>query len=230
MNRGRIEALDALRGLAVVLMVLHHLLYDLTVLMGFPGWLYSNPVFDVLQFIFVSVFILLAGVSSRFSRNNLLRGTRVMAVAVAITVATWIIKMPILFGILHFMGVSMVFYALTHTFWERIPLKRALIIFASLFVISWAATVYISVESNWMYPLGLGGTLSSYDYYPILPWIFMFLIGTALGKPIKDGEFPEKLYEFKAPKLAFIGRRALVIYIAHQPVIYGLLWLARKFL
>ena len=35
----RIELMDALRGLAVCLMVLHHFLYDLCAFLGAPWWL-----------------------------------------------------------------------------------------------------------------------------------------------------------------------------------------------
>ncbi len=48
----RIELMDALRGLAVCLMVLHHFLYDLCEFLGAPWWLFTNPVFDVLHYFF----------------------------------------------------------------------------------------------------------------------------------------------------------------------------------
>ena len=62
---GRIQAIDALRGLCVVLMCCHHFLYDLAAFLGAPWWIFTNPVLDVLHYFFAGCFILLSGVSSR---------------------------------------------------------------------------------------------------------------------------------------------------------------------
>ena len=73
MEKGRrIYLMDALRGLAVLLMVVHHFLYDLAAFCGAPWWIFSNPLFDVLHYVFAGVFILLSGVSSNFSRIRLI--------------------------------------------------------------------------------------------------------------------------------------------------------------
>ena len=84
----RIELMDALRGLAVCLMVLHHFLYDLCAFLGAPWWLFTNPVFDVLHYFFAGLFIFLSGISSDFSRSNLKRGAKAMALALGITLVT----------------------------------------------------------------------------------------------------------------------------------------------
>ena len=66
----RIELMDGIRGLAIILMVLHHLAFDLVYFLGAPLWLFTNPVFDTLHYIFAGLFIMLAGVSSRFSSRR----------------------------------------------------------------------------------------------------------------------------------------------------------------
>ena len=68
---GRIQSIDALRGLCVLLMCIHHFLFDLAAFLGAPWWLYENPAFSVFQFMVAGCFILLSGVSSRFSRSNI---------------------------------------------------------------------------------------------------------------------------------------------------------------
>ena len=223
MRRDRIEILDALRGLSVILMVIHHLLYDLMDFLGLPEWLYVNPVFTVLQLVFASVFIMLAGISSRFSQNNVKRGLKLAVVALVISAVTILLDMPIYFGIIHFMSVAVLFYSLTCRLWRKIPTVPAVILFFVLFAASKILVENVYFETNWVYVLGLGGTLSGYDYYTILPWIFMFLLGAALGSPIKEGKFPAWFYKFKSRPLSFVGRHSLLIYLVHQPLFFGVI-------
>jgi len=61
----------------------------------------------------------------------------------------------------------------------------------------------------------------SYDYWPILPWMFVFMFGTWAGQYIRDGKFPNRFYEMKVPFFPIVGRNALLIYVLHQPVLYG---------
>lgn len=85
-------------------------------------------------------------------------------------------------------------------------------------------------ESRWLWMFGwiYEGFVST-DYFPLLPWIFVFLLGTWAGKYIKEGRLPRWFYEAKCPPLAGVGRHSLLIYMLHQPVLYGftmvLLWI-----
>lgn len=75
----------------------------------------------------------------------------------------------------------------------------------------------------------LGFTDSSFysaDYFPLLPWLFVFIAGTYLGVWAQQGRFPEWAYRSRAPFFQLMGRHSLAIYILHQPVIYGVLTLA----
>lgn len=229
MAKQRIQSIDALRGLAVVLMVIHHFLYDLCAFLGAPWWLFSNPVFDFLHYIFAGVFIVLSGVSSRFSRSNIKRGVIVLVVAMVITLVTWFMDMPIRFGVLHLLGVCMVFYGITHKLWESIPAKLMPMLCVLLLIISALAVKYISIDSEhlWMFGWYTDDFYSS-DYFPLFPWMFAFLFGTWAGKYIREGRLPEKFYTFTMPVLPQIGRKALIIYIVHQPVLYGLTMLLYK--
>ena len=60
----RIQSIDALRGFCVLLMCVHHLLYDLAAFLGAPWWILTNPVFETLHYLFAGCFSLLSGVSS----------------------------------------------------------------------------------------------------------------------------------------------------------------------
>ena len=235
-SKTRIEIIDALRGISVILMVVHHLLYNFVAFLGAPPWLFSNPVFDVLHYFFAGLFIFLSGVSSRFSRSNIKRGLIVIAVAAGISAIMYFMEMPIWFGILHFLGFSMLFYGLTHKFWTAIPRAVAPFVYIIGIIGGALATSYASINAH-----GVAGVVVSvlgwpqagfvsYDYFPILPWIFVFLLGTWAGKYIAEKKLPNWFYEKKVPIFPIIGRNALIIYILHQPILYGIVFAIKYFI
>ncbi len=235
----RIQSIDALRGLCVVLMCIHHLLYDLAAFLGAPWWLFTNPVFDILHYVFAGCFILLSGVSSRFSRSNIKRGIKVIAVALALTLVTWLgdrlaaafmggeLGILIVFGVLHLLGFCMLFYGLTRKLWDRIPdwLMPALCVLLVVLTAKCTNGGYLT-EKPWLFIFGFTTeTFYSADYFPILPWVFVFLLGTWLGGKIRAGKLPEAFYTARFPFFPKVGRHALLIYILHQPILAGICFL-----
>lgn len=223
-KKERIQSIDALRGLCVVLMVGHHFLFDLVEFLGAPPELFMNPLFMVLQPLFAGCFILLAGVSSRFSRSNTKRGFKVLAAAAVISAVTYFMRMPVWFGILHFLGVAMVFYGLTGRFWESLPQKPLPWLFAALIPLSMWLRASVNVQSPylWVFGFAYDGFFSS-DYFPLLPWIFVFLFGAWLGKPLREGRLPGWVYSMRPPRFfCLVGRQAFIVYLLHQPVLYAL--------
>jgi len=236
-KKKRIEIIDALRGFAILLMVIHHALYNAAVFLDAPWWLYKNPVFNILQMLFIGVFIIVSGVSSRFSRGNIERGSLVIVIAVIITFVTVHMEMPIYFGILHLLGTLMIFYGLTHKLLDKIPRNIAPIIYIVLIIASALARAFLSPSSDNAVIKDLLSVLGwrqpgfvSYDYQPILPWIFVFLLGTWVGQYIREGKFPAWFYDKKVPFFPVVGRNALLIYIVHQPVLYGVTMLVARYL
>ena len=225
----RIQLIDAIRGFCVVLMVIHHLLYDLVIFLDAPLWLFKNSVFDVLHYFFAGMFIFISGVSSRFSRSNVKRGLKVIAAALVITLVTLFLKMPIYFGILHFLGFCMLFYGLTAELWEKLPQIIAPILYCVLLIASaiWVKkTGFVHVKWLWMFGFKYEGFYSA-DYFPILPWIFVFLLGTWAGKYVVERRLPNWFYSADVPFLPAIGRKAFIVYLLHQPVLYGLVLLVQ---
>ncbi len=232
MSSRRIELLDAARGFCIILMILHHTAFDLVNLMNAPRWLFYSPVIVTLQYIFAGTFILISGVSSRFSRSNLRRGAKVIAAALVITLVTWFIGYPVKFGILHFLGFSMVFYGLSSRFWDRITGYKAPFIYLSLTALSALVLNMLNPAGvGWLWFLGLyTPDFYSADYFPVFPWIFVFLLGTWLGKLIKDGRMPPWFYTVKPRALPWIGRKSLLIYMVHQPVILAAVMFLKRIL
>ncbi len=227
-KKKRIDAIDAARGLALVLMVIHHFLIDLVNLCGAPMWIFSNPVFDVLHYLFAGLFIFLSGLCCRFSHSNLRRGIICLAIAMGITVVSSLpfIDDPIRFGVLHLLGFSMVFFALTHKAWDAIPRKAAPVFYVVMIVFTaWlVAHTSIGPVARWLFPFGwVEKGFYSADWFPIFPWVFVFLLGTWAGLYVVEHKLPERFYTFTCPVLPQIGRKSLLIYVLHQPILYGLI-------
>jgi len=252
--QNRVHILDALRGLAIVAMVAHHLLfvvseifYDPAVsagLLAFFKWCrglyFSLWMQDGLQLIFQILFILISGAACRYSRSNLKRGVRVFIFALLLSVITCYILpaineqmfggVGIKFGILHFLGAVMIIWALTGRLFDKLCGNKIFnlsvpILFPVLFLF-----LYIMSEQTYdihgLFWLGFANSdFVSADYFPIAPWIFIFFLGAWLGKYIQRGAFPKRFYQIRVPPLEFFGRHTLLIYVLHQPVILGLCYL-----
>ncbi|MBQ9460214.1 MAG: DUF1624 domain-containing protein [Oscillospiraceae bacterium] len=222
----RIELMDAARGLSLILMVFYHFFYDLVVFAGAPRWIFRNVVFDPLQYFFAGLFILISGVSSNFSHSNALRGLKTLGVALVITLATTLMDMPIVFGILHFLGTCMLLYGLTQRFWQTLGEKASWAVpalcLAGIVLTARFANGY-PTETPYLWMFGLvTPAFESADYFPLLPWMFVFLLGTWAGKYVRERRLPKWFYETKVPFLPAVGRSSLLIYVLHQPVLYGL--------
>lgn len=77
--------------------------------------------------------------------------------------------------------------------------------------------------TNWLAPLGFhNDTFESADYFPMLPWVFVYTAGIFIGKLAKAGKFPACLYKSRVPFFSWMGRYALILYLVHQPIIYGI--------
>lgn len=240
-GRRRVPTLDELRGFLIIYVVVYHLLYDLAVL--FPGgvpWMFSDWMNGLRDFM-TGTLIVISGISCHYSRNNLRRGLKTLGWGMALTVVT-LIFMPsqlIIFGILHFYGVAMMLYHPLEQLLRKVPVWPGAA--ASLLLFFFTKNIYygtvglfgvtINVPSFFynrllLWPLGFQCRgVSSADYYPLLPWFFLFLLGALVGRAIKDGGFPRWFYQSHIPPLGWVGSRTLPIYLIHQPVLYGVLYL-----
>jgi len=218
-EKRRYHAIDALRGFSLLLMVLHHWGYDLVDYHLVPSWLLHNGVVDALHILFASVFVAISGACSTFSRSNLKRGLVILAAALAVTGATYIFDKDyyIKFGILHFLGCAALIYELLRKsgFFRRIHGAVWPVLFAASYPL-----LYMDFDVKYLSFLGFkNASYASYDYFPILPWIFMYFFGTVLGGIISSDKFPGWFYRIKSPFLEKVGRASIWIYLLHQPVL-----------
>ena len=74
-------------------------------------------------------------------------------------------------------------------------------------------TAYFGFYPWWFY---------STDYFALLPWLFLFWAGYFLYGVVGRQRM-EPLRRSVCPPLGWLGRHSLLLYLLHQPVIYGVL-------
>lgn len=229
----RFWEVDAARGVAMIMVAVYHLVYDLDVFGGYSVESTSGfwAVFaDASAFAFVflvgvSLTLSLGGSSEARFGKFLWRGLRIFGYGMAITLVFLVFDLGyVIIGILQLIGLSIV---LAYPF---LRLRLANVALGGLFI---AAGVYIG-SSGASLP-GLGGVLLAPlgivpeglimpDYRPLLPWFGVVLLGIAAGNFLYSGRKPDRV---KAPAparpLSFIGRHTLVIYLVHQPLLIAAL-------
>ena len=226
MARRRFDILDVWRTAAIAGMCVYHFLYDMLIYGAVSsGWLFSAPLHLFQQAICWS-FILLAGASARFSRNNLRHGLTVLAAHVVTVIGAAVGGQTIRFGVLALLGCSMALYHFLGKYVEKLP--GWLVAGGGLglwFLTKWW-TGQVQVSVGWLYPLGfMGPGFFSADSFPLLPWFFLFLAGTALGGAcLAHPDHPALTRRFPA-WLTWPGRHSLLIYLLHQPVLFGISYL-----
>ena len=232
MTKERVYFLDWLRGAAVIGMILHHSLFAVEMVSYFFGKpvefaILKTWAFWIFQEIFVGLFLLISGICTAFSKSVLRRGVSVAGAALLITLVTGLILpafgmsgLEIWFGILHLFGASMLLYGLFTYRKKWVPIATALV----LFLIFLITVSFVELDfSLWVRAI-LGFPFEGFasaDYYPLLPYFLVFLAGTFLGPLVRERRLPSSLYGLRVKPLEWIGRHSLWIYIAHQPIIFG---------
>lgn len=242
---GRIFFLDEMRALALIGMIIYHAAYDLYAIFGLDFDFFSAG-WDTLQLAVCSTFIIIAGISSRLTKNALKHGLVVFGCGMLMTLGTYFFmrSQTIWFGVLHFLGVSMMIYYIFRKSIKKTPALLGAVISLSAFLCLYGlpsrnimfGNIAVPSElyfSKYLAVIGLPGPgFRSADYFPLLPWFFLFLFGCFIGKWFKERKIPDFMMNKHSDFLCKIGSNTLAIYIIHQPVIYGVLsaffWVIEK--
>ena len=236
-GQGRLALIDAMRGLVLINMLVYHFLYDLIVLFGMKAdwyWSWSGRLW---QQMIVGSFIFISGFSSQLSRKNFRRGLMLLGCGVLLQLVTGLV-MPdqiIRFGVLHFLGTAALLWSLGHRWINKIPAGLLLCGGILLFFLTWGTqygywgfgplqllqlpdSLY---QSTWLFPFGLPGPeFYSSDYVPLLPWLFFYLAGTAAQRLVRTRPAVLRALSVRVPVLSYWGRKTLIVYLLHQPVLY----------
>ena len=228
----RFWEIDALRGIAIILMIIFHFAFDLNYFGAYKLGL--NWVFwDLFPRIIASIFILLAGISLTLSYKKggtdkaVKHGIKIFFFGILITIMTalTIREGTIFFGILHFIGLSTI---LSLFF---IKLKEKNLLLGLLVILAGICMNAIRFDFPWLLWLGLlPKNLYMFDYFPLFPWFGVSLIGLFVGNKL----YPDARRGFKSKELSgktyvkifsFLGRNSLLIYLLHQPILILVLFL-----
>lgn len=215
-------------------MIAYHLSWDLS-WFGFVDWPVANgPGWEAFAASIAGSFLFLSGVSLVLAHAATIRWRPfwkreavIVAAAVAVSIATYFAFGDIFvrFGILHAIAVS----SLIALPFVRLPA-----------LVGFAAAVFVYTLPHWasdpafdgqlLLWTGLGSPSSgSVDYVPLAPWTAATLLGVAVMKtPIVHARL-ERLSQFRFSSrlgrfLQVCGRKSLIIYLLHQPILYGLVW------
>lgn len=215
---GRYALLDELRGLDLVSMMLYHACWDLVFLFDVNMRWYAGTPGRLWQQTICWVFILLSGFCAPFGRYMLRRGTVVFGAGAVVTLAT-LVFMPegrVIFGVLTFLGAAMLLTGVLEPLLKKVmpavglggwKLMLPQSLYANYF------TAFFGFYPDWFY---------STDYFGLLPWLFLFWAGYYLHKAVGRRRM-EPLRRPVCPALGWMGRHPLLLYLLHQPVIYGVL-------
>ncbi|MBN1166735.1 MAG: DUF1624 domain-containing protein [Methanospirillaceae archaeon] len=240
---GRFPELDAARGIAIIMMVFFHIVFDLSFFSLIPAETVQSGFFLYLGRSTAFLFIVIAGISGTISISRaekqknrheivlkfLKRGLFLLSLGMGITVCTFIFLQGsgyVVFGILHLIGVCVML----------IPVFAGFKVYNALIgggIILLTPLITGLSGPFWLIPTGIHpSTFFSVDYVPLFPWLGVFLLGIAVGSilyPGGDRRWKERIDIFYRtgvpPFLASLGKHSLLIYLVHQPVIVAVFFL-----
>ena len=202
--------LDALRGLALFMMILHHMIFDFRYMLGLDIFAFQETYWfnDIVRPVFVGVFIIVSGICCQFSRNNLKRSLKLLIIAMGFSIVMGVFSLVsgnelyVFFNVLHLLTVGTFLYGL-YSLWETknakkrhmtdpdaLPVSKKgeiiLLIFAAVVLFSDQLINVFSagISSYWLLPLGFlpPNYIGMGDYLPILPWLGFFFVGVIIGR------------------------------------------------
>lgn len=250
MRPARLRVLDALRGLALLNMIVYHFVWDLIYLFDFRWDLLESTAGYWWQMVSCCAFILISGFSWSLGRRKLRNALTVLGCGAALTGITtiWLSDTPVIFGVLTMLGSCMLIFVLLDLFFSRLPVSARAAsgisehyyvvgLFLSFIVFSLTLSIgkgYIGFGKNKLLDLPkawYGGVFATYlgfagddfysvDYFPMLPWFFVYACGFFLYKIFESKNLLHYLQRSVLAPLEWLGRRSLAIYMLHQPAVY----------
>ncbi len=224
----RFERLDALRGVAIVWMVIFHFCFDLAYYGLAPFELKRDPFWLHQRTAIVTLFLLCAGAGQAIAsaqgqslQRFWKRWAQVAGCAVLVSIGSALMfpRSWISFGVLH--GIALMLIVVRFTVhWGAWRWLLGAVALALPHLVQ-----HPVFDSRWLNGIGLVTQLPyTEDYVPLLPWLGVMWWGAAGAqvllanqRGLVTGAIPRALRP-----LAGLGRWSLGFYMLHQPVLIGI--------
>jgi uncharacterized membrane protein len=223
--------IDLFRGIAVLMMVIFHTVFDLSFFSILPLNV-SSGFWRSFAVVTAFIFIFLVGTSLNISRYRtiarsdqasyrpyLKRGLTILGLGVLITAVTYLAigEGFIIFGVLHCIGASILIAPLFFGRPRTGFIAAVLILVAGYLVVGISGSVWLAwmgIHPQYFYTL---------DYFPLLPWLGVVLLGLTAGTYLYPQGNRALPLSDQSPKctslICWMGRHSLILYLGHQPVI-----------
>ena len=214
-------------------MIAYHALWDIVYLFGVKIAWYSSAPGYIWERVIAIGFIIISGFCAQLGSHRLRRSVFVIicgGVVCAVTLVA-LSDSPIYFGVLTFIGTAMLIAYLLQKSLSRINsyigMSASIVLYIFTMNIDKGKLLIWQLPDALyknMFTAALGFPFKGFvsaDYFPLLPWIFIFFFGFFLYGAIKKKDF----LTGKANPISFIGRHTLPIYMLHQPIIYAVLYI-----
>lgn len=248
MEKRRYELLDTIRGLVLISMILFHACWDLVYIFEKDWNWYQGTGAYMWQQSICQTFILLSGFCWSLGKKPAKRGLIVFLSGALVSVIT-ILFMPqdrVVFGVLTLIGSCMLLTVLLYKMLQYIPAVMGLAVNIFLFAITrHVNSGYIGFNNLYTFRLPVNlyqGSVMTFlgfpssdfystDYFSLFPWLFLFLSGYFLFKIFQkagNGKILDRYFIRGIEPFSFLGKHSLIIYMLHQPVIYGVFMLLNE--
>lgn len=229
MATGRLQAVDVYRGLALIAMAAYHAGWDLNYFGVIEAGIGTDPLWVFAQRAILSAFLVLAGASLTLAHGEAIRWRGfwkreaiLVGAAALVSIGTWLALGDYLayFGVLH----AIALFSLMALPFVRWPLWVGILVaIGFLFV----PAVYQSdlFDPKWLDWIGFGIAIpETADLVPVFPWfgaVLVGVIGMRLWRSAPAFTWSNRNRGVRA--LAFLGRWSLLVYLVHQPILFGII-------
>ena len=225
----RYASVDIMRGIAIAMMVVFHFCYDLNDFGYIEFDFYHDPFWLHFRTLILSSFLLLVGLSLQLATVNglkprpyLRRLGQLIVAAAAVSLATYVMfgERMILFGVLHFIALASVLGLLfRRLYWGNLVVGVSLLVLDVFYQHAWFD------QKAWHWIGFMTDRPVTLDYVPLLPWFGVVLIGMFLARLVLAKAWLQGSGRGKEGPLSRVlslaGRHGLLIYLVHQPLLYG---------